>query len=209
MIKSSVRSRNFATHSLFGAFVLTVFGWGLLQAWCLQVRAGVLLHLVVALPGLVQCGIILYRYHQHWPIAPKHASDQQPNVRNHAWGRALAPYLLLIAVGAVAALFVMAESFFLVMLAALGLVMVPWARISICVHHFFLSSLSLLIGAALPVFVRGSLHPLYHLLTAWALLAVACIALLSALLTHGSRRDRMPVSGYAAPTTTPVDSTIA
>lgn len=193
MIKSSPRSRNLATNSLFGAFFLTLFGWGLLHAWGVHIHARVLTHILLAIPGLALAGVTLYRYRRHWPI--DHGS------RFHLDFRAISCCLLLAAAGLGLALFVIDGSIFLLALGALGMVLVPWTRISVCRTHFFISSAMMTAGAVSGlVLLSGSVHPLYYPLAAWVLLVIACTAVFSAVLTHGGRLDRMPMSGYSAMT---------
>lgn len=187
MITSGPRPRNLATNSLFGAFFLTIVGWGLLHAWAIQVHAGVLLHALFAVPGLALSAVTLYRYRRHWPIdngsffkQKNRWSTLQQNLR------AISSYLLLIAVGAGIALFVIGGSVLLFMLVALGLVLVPWTNIPICRKHFFFSSAMLAVGTVLAlVFRGGSVHPFYYALASWALLAIAFTTVISVVLTHG------------------------
>jgi hypothetical protein len=212
MIKSGPRSRNLATNSLFGAFFLTMFGWALLHVWGIYAHAGVLLHTLFAVPGLVLAGVTLYRYRRHWPIGNGSFFKQKKQGLNLQWDfRAISSYLLLVAVGVGIALLVTGGSVFLVVLVATGIVLVPWANISVCRNHFFFSSAMLAVGALLgSALLSGPVHPLYYALASWALLAIACTTVLSVVLTHGDRLDRMPVSGYSAvASTSPVDSTPA
>jgi hypothetical protein len=200
MIKSGPRSKNLATNSLFGIFFLTVLGWGLLHAWGISVHASARVHAVFAVPGLVLAGITLYRYHRHWPI------DNGPNF---PWDfRAISSYFLLVAVGIGVALFVIGGAVFLLTLVAAGVVFVPWAKISVCRRHFFFSSAVMTFGAVSGlVLLSGPVHPFSYLLASWALLAVACTMVISVILTHGDRLERMPASGYSAVTnTSPLDS---
>ena len=185
---SSARSRTLSTNGLFGAFFLTVFGWGLLHAWGMQVEVSLLFHILFAIPGFVLCGITIYRYRKHWPLG----TPARVN------GRAMMTCLLLPAIGAGMALLAVSGAFLLLPLTAFGAILFPWSRIAACRNHFFMSSA--LIGAgAIPglVFWGRQVHPLYYPIAAWIFLAVACTAVMSTILTHRDRLERMPAAGYS------------
>lgn len=194
----SAKSRTFSTNSLFSAFSLGIIGWGLLHAWGVSVKAGILFHVLAAVPGLFLCGVVLYRYRQHWPFnATGIALPNKPDLTLPWDYRSVAFYLLLIGVGFNIALFISRGSIFLLSLAALAMALVPWANISVCRDHFYFSSAVIDASALLGLVVLGrSVHPLHYPVAAWLLLTVAFILIISVIIIHGNRRDRMPVSGY-------------
>jgi hypothetical protein len=144
----SVKSRTFSTNSLFAAFCLGLIGWGLLHAWGLSVRTGLLFHSLAAIPGLVLSGVVLYRYRQHWPVdAAACAARQKPGLKRARDYRAVASCLLMAGIGFVIAILISGGSLFALALAAMGMVFVPWTKIAVFRDHFFLASG--LVGAGL------------------------------------------------------------
>lgn len=198
MTMRSPKSRNFSTNSLFAAFSLGLIGWGLLHAWGISVRVGVSFHALAVVPGLVLSGIALYRYRQHWPADPTPWAGKQKHGLQLPWHpRAIASYLLLLAIGFAIALLIKTGSMFLLVPAMIGMIAAPWTKIAVCRGHFFASSALLQAGVLLGfVFLDSSVHPLYYALAAWLFLSAACTVIVSVILVHGNRLDRMPVSGY-------------
>lgn len=194
----SAKSRTFSTNSVFSAFSLAVIGWGLLHVWGLSLNVGTLFHMLVAVPGLVLCSMVLYRYRQHWPLkATGIALSNTPDLKLSWDYRAVAFYLLLIGMGFGIALFIRLGSAFLLSLAALAMVLFPWAKISICRDHFYFSSALVDASALLGIVALGRpVHPLHYPIAAWLLLTVACMLIISVIVIHGNRREQMPVSGY-------------
>jgi hypothetical protein len=153
-----------------------------------------LFHVLAAIPGMVLSGVTLHRYRQHWPVNATGCAGQQ----KLAWDyRAIASYLILVATGFSIALFISGGSLFLLALATMGMVFVPWTKMAVCRGHFFFAS-ALVCAAALLGLVmwRWSVHPLYYPMVACLLLTVACTLVVSVVIIHGNRLDRMPVSGY-------------
>lgn len=188
------RSRTFATNILFPAISLAVIGWGLLHAWGINVNIGIRFHALAALPGLVLSGVALYRYRQHWPINATDCVGRQ----KLAWDyRAIALYLMLVGTGFSIALLISGGSLFLLAMATMGTIFVPWTRIAVCRDHFFFASALVGAGALLGLVMLGrSVHPLYYPMVASLLLSVACTLVVFVILIHGNRLDRMPPSGY-------------
>jgi tellurite resistance protein TehA-like permease len=159
-----------------------------------NVKAGVLFHALAAIPGLVLSGLVLYRYRKHWPILAA-ASAGRPDL---SWDyRALVFYLIPVATGCGLALSISSGSLFFLVLAAMGTVLIPWTKITVCRDHFFLSS-ALVGTGALPglLLPSRSAHPLYYPVAAWALLSIASTLIIFVILIHRDRLDRMPASGY-------------
>jgi len=192
------KSQTFSTNSLFAAFCLAVIGWGLLHAWGFSLKLGMVFHALVAMPGFVLSGAVIYRYRQHWPAG--RASTAWPDRHDAKLPRdyrAVALYLSLIGVGFGMALFINGGSLFILSLAAMGMALVPWTKISVCRDHFYLSSALVEASAFSGLFVLGGpVHPLHYPMAAGFLLTVACILVMSVLVIHGNRLGRMPVSGH-------------
>lgn len=193
----SAKRRTLATSSLFAAFALGGIGWGLLHAWGISLKTGLSFHILAAIPGLVLSGVVLYRYRQHWPVNPSDGAVSLPNEPKFPWRyQTLAFSMLLIGIGFSLALFIRNGSAFLVALGAIGTVLVPWEKIAICRDHFFFASALVGAGAVSGLVPGGSVHPIYYPVAAWLLLAVASMVIISVILSHGNRLERMPVSGY-------------
>lgn len=194
----SARSRTFSTNSLFAAFSLGGIGWGLLHVWGVSVKTGIFFHALAAIQGLVLSGAVLYRYRQHWPVNETDSAGSHRQDLKLPWDyRAVAIYLLLIGVGFGIAPFISAGSAFFLVLAIIGMVLVPWSKIAVCRDHFFISSALVEAGALSGLVVLGGpVHPLYYPMAAWVLLAGACVMIFTVIIVHGNRLDRMPVSGY-------------
>lgn len=194
----SAKSQTFSTHSLFPAFFLAMIGWGMLHAWGLGVDMGMLSHAFAAMPGLVLSGLVLYRYRQHWPLkagslALPHEQDRKPACAY----RTVAFCLLLTGIGFGIALIISSGSLSLLILAAAGMMFVPWAQMAVCRDHFLLASALIEAGALAGLVVLDrSLYLLHYPVAAWVLLTLACMAVISAVVIHGKRLDRMPPSGY-------------
>jgi len=188
------KSRTFSTNSLFTALTLGMIGWGLLHAWGISVKTGMLFHALAAIPGLVLSGVVFHRYRQHWPIKAAAGAGQAERSWHY---RALVLYPIPAAAGFGFALSINSGSLFLVTLASMGMILVPWCKISVCREHFFFSS-ALTGAGALPALVMlgSAVHPLYYPMVAWLLLSVACTLVMLVIAIQGERRDRMPASGY-------------
>ena len=95
----------------------------------------------------------------------------------------MASCLLLLAIGFGIALLIGSGSVFLLALAIMGMVFLPWTKIVVCRDHFFiflgLVGAGVLLGLAVP---GRSVHTLYYPLAAWVLLTAACIVSISASL---------------------------
>lgn len=181
------KSRAFSTNSLFSAFSLGIIGWGLLHTWGVSFKVGILFHALAAMPGVALSGIVIYRYRKHWPVeASARTGKNRPS-----WDlRAVAFYLVLIAVGAGIALLISGGSFFLLVLAAMGMIFVPWTRIPLCRNHFFFSSVLVGAGASLGGAMLGRpAHPFYYLMVAWLLLSLAGTLVMLVIVTHGNRES--------------------
>ena len=198
MSMPSAKSRTSSTNSLFAAFSLAVIGWGLLHAWGLSVNTGIFFHALAATPGLVLSGLVLYRYRQHWPVNASGIALPHKQDLKLPWDyRAVAFYILLSGVGFCIALCINGGSIFLLSLAAMGMALVPWAKIPACRDHFFFASALVEAGALSGLVVLDrSPYPLHYPMAAWLLLSIAFIAIISVIIIHGKRLDRMPVSGY-------------
>lgn len=193
----SARTRTCATNGLFAAFIMAGLGSGLLHAWAVQARASGTIHLLAAIPGVAICAIVLYRYARHWParVTPLYSKRRRGPLPLAA--AAAAGCALLFGAGLAMALAVAAGSAALLVLVALGLGVLPWTRIAVCRDHFFMSAAIVGAGAALGLAAAAQPIPQPYYATS----ALVCLVL-SALMTgfivmmHGSRRDRMPATGY-------------
>jgi hypothetical protein len=190
-------TRTWATNGLFGAFILAAFGAGLLHAWAVQARAEALIHVLIAIPGAALCAIVLYRYSRHWParLAPLYKKRRR-GMRSLDAASALGSGMLLLT-GIGLAFVIAAGSAVLLVLAALGLALLPWTRIAVCRNHFFVSAALVGTGAVLWLTLSAGPIPQPH----YAMSALYCLCM-SGLMTvfivmmHGSRLERMPATGY-------------
>lgn len=190
-------TRTFATNALFGTFFLSTFGCGLLQAWAVEFRAGSFVYALIAVPGIVLCGLVLYRYSKHWPAGQTARPDGDEKSHRLIDYSSLIWYPLLGVTGAGMALLASGGPFFFLSIAASGMVCMPWTRIPACRNHFFISSAALLVGAFIGLAMSGKLlHPLDYVLSGWILLLTSCLMALFIVMTHRNRFDRMPASGY-------------
>lgn len=190
----SAKTKTFATNSLFGTFFLSILGWGMLHVWALQIGARGFAHVFIAAPSLALCGILLFRYSHHWPTQQ---FGQEGKSRQFLDYRSLTWYVVLIAAGIAMALLMQECSIFVLVLAGVGLTIVPWVRVSVCRDHFFTSALAIGAGAVIGLILSGKPpHPLHYPPGAWALLSVSGAMTLFVIMVHGNKMDRMPASGY-------------
>lgn len=97
------------------------------------VKTSMFFHVVAAIPGIFLSGVALYRYRRHWPAGAAPNGAQPTQARKLLWDyRALACYLLLAATGFGIALLIIEGAMFLLALVAVGMVYIPWAKISVC-----------------------------------------------------------------------------
>ena len=197
MVTQSARMRTFATNSLFGTFFLSAFGWGLLQSWAALVGASGFMHALIAMPCISMTGIVLYRYSRHWPSTQLVGNAQRESDPQLFAYRAMIWCLMLAVSGVGISVAVSWGSIALVMLGAVGLVAIPWARIPVCRDRFFVAAAALGVGAVIGWSLFGRpLHPLYFPVAGAAILLTSCVTVLFILMTHGNKFDRMPESGY-------------
>jgi hypothetical protein len=191
------RTRTCATNGLFGAFILAAFGAGLLHAWAVQAKAGLLIHLLVGLPGTAICTIVLYRYWRHWParLAPLYKQSRRGLLPLDP-GAVLGCGALLL-VGAGLAWVAAAGSALLLVLGALGLAILPWTRVPVCRNHFFISAAMVGLGAVLWLVVLAQPIPQpYYAMSALFCLCMASLMTVLIIAMHGNRLERMPATGY-------------
>jgi len=193
----SPSKRTWATNGLFGAFVLALFGSGLLHAWVVQAGAARSLHALIAVPGLVICAIVLYRYALHWPaplapLVPLYRGKR----RRLPPGAAAAGELLFVAGGGIA-LALSVDSALLLALVALALGVLPWTRLPFCRDHFFVASAAVFAAAVLGLVAAGDpIRPPDYALGGLLCLCIAALVTVFVVMVHGSRRERMPASGF-------------
>lgn len=193
----SAQTRTFATNCLFGAFFLAVFGWGMLQIWALGAGAGMPFHALIAVPGFSLCGVLLYRYSRHWPVGQAACKERGEERRPLREFRSAVWYVVLAASGLGVAVVVGSGSLFFPVLAAGGLVIVPWAKIPVCRDHFFISAAIVGTGAIIGLALVGkTVHPLHYPAGGCFFLLISSSFAIFAVAAHGNRFDRMPVSGY-------------
>jgi hypothetical protein len=190
-------TRTWATNGLFGAFILAAFGAGLLHAWALQARAGALIHVLVAIPAAALCAVILYRYWRHWParLAPLYRKSRR-GMRSPDAASALGSGLLLLT-GLGMAFVIAAGSALLLVVAALGLGLLPWTRIAVCRNHFFVSAA--LVGTGAVLWLSLSAGPIpqpYYAMSALFCLCMSSLMTVFIVIMHGNRLERMPATGY-------------
>jgi hypothetical protein len=186
--------RTWATNGLFGAFVLALCGSGLLHAWVVQAGAARSLHLPIAVPGLAICAIVLNRYARHWPARPVPLYREKR--RGLAPATAAAGELLFVAGGGIA-LALSVDSALLLAPVALVLAVLPWTRLPFCRDHFFVAAAAVFTAAALGLAVGGArIRPPDYALGGLVCLCIAALITVFVVMAHGSRRDRMPGTGF-------------
>lgn len=191
----SSRTRTWATNGLFGAFILALFGWGLLHAWAVQAGAARALHALIAIPGLAICAIVLYRYARHWPSRPASLYRERRHGVGLDGAAATGASLLWIAGGGLA-LALSVDSPALLAPAALALGLLPWTRLPVCRDHFFISSAAAGAGAVLGFVLAGdSMQRPHYPVSALFCLCLAASITVFVILVHGGRRDRMSAAG--------------
>ena len=197
MAMHSARTKSLATNSLFGVFFLSAFGWGLLQTWAVEVSASIFVHALIAIPGMAMSGVVLYRYARHWPNCQPASNAQRAGSRWSFDYRTSTWYLMLAVIGIGMSMVVGGGSLFLLTLAVIGLIAVPWARISVCRDHFFIAAAVLGGGAAIGLALSSKpFHPLHQPLAGLVILLTSCVAVLFIVMTHRNQSDRMPEAGY-------------
>jgi hypothetical protein len=151
MITNEAKSRVTLTNRIFSSFVLSVFGWGLIQAWSLRYGASVMINGLVAAVGLALSGVAIHRCLRHWPSAAtskQEAFIEATKVRTIGWST------LLVAIGCVLGVLAAADLFLLAVF-AVGVNFVPWSKIPVCHSHFFVSAGMIGSGAAIGAAVFG------------------------------------------------------
>jgi hypothetical protein len=106
-------------------------------------------------------------------------------------------YVALLASGLGVAALVAAGSLFLLVLAASGLVIVPWTKIPVCRDHFFVSATMVATGTIIGLALLSKLiHPLHYPAGGCFFLLISSMLSIFAVAAHGNRFERMPASGY-------------
>jgi hypothetical protein len=163
----------------FSAFLLSTAGWALLEAQLIKGNARSQAHLLACACGLLLSAVAFRRCRLWWPTVavPRAAGDA-----SGAWfGRRemVFCFVLVATVGVLSAVFRMG-SIALLILCVGGIGVVPWAKISFCRRHFFLSWAILGVGTSASVLLSatGSHIPFPYLLSAWAMWIVASALML-------------------------------
>lgn len=163
----------------FSAFLLSTAGWGLLEAQLSKGNGRIQGHLLACVFGLLLCAVAFRRCRLWWPTVavPRAAADAS----GARFGRRDIVFCFaLLAVGGVLSAVLRMGSIALLILCVGGIGVVPWAKISFCRRHFFLSWAILGVGTVASVLLSatGSHIPFPYLLSAWAMWIVATTLML-------------------------------
>jgi protein-S-isoprenylcysteine O-methyltransferase Ste14 len=72
MMAMNAKSKAWLTNSIFSSFVLSVFGWAVLQSFSLRHGAPISVQILVATVGLALSYVSIRRYQAHWPADAGH-----------------------------------------------------------------------------------------------------------------------------------------
>jgi hypothetical protein len=197
MIAMNTKSKAWLTNSIFSSFVLSVFGWAVLQFLGLRNGAPIFAQILVAIVGLALSYVSIRRYQAHWPVDAGNrpiAVNQTVNIiRIAGW------YVLLLAVGSTLAFFAVAGGIFFLAFFASGMNFVPWSKIPVCRDRFFVSSGMVAACAAFAVVVfERPANSFATLLGTWVCWMIACPSLMFVLAGLGDPSE--PKSGIGSPT---------
>jgi hypothetical protein len=194
MIATNAKSKARLTDSIFSSFVLSVFGWAVLQSYSLRHGASIPAHILVATAGLTLSYVSIRRYQAHWPADAGLPVEQTANtIRTVGW------YALLLAVGSALAFFAVAGGMGLLAIFAGGMNFLPWSRIPVCRDRFFVSSGMIAACAAFEVVAFGrSTDPVANILITWVCWMIACPSLMFVLARLGD--SSQPKSSLGSPT---------
>jgi hypothetical protein len=180
-------------HHAFSAFVLSILGWLLLQAWNFQIGAGVRFHAFTALVGLALAGACFLRCRLYWsPSTRAGPITQQPGPFAQMRMVDAGSSIILLAIGIFMAQLARAGWVFPFAVFAVGLTFIPWSKIALCRRHFLASSLIVGLGGACAfLFTGGSSNPVILPIASWILWFIACFLLLRR--RQGVAREQTPI----------------
>jgi hypothetical protein len=176
MKTDTLRLRAPIGNGAFIAFIFSIFGWALIQAWFVRVAAPIVLQALAALLGISLAAIGHRRYRMQWLALP----PAQPQSNRHRLLLDGACLLLLLVTGYILGQLVLSVWMSPLLIFAIGLTFAPWSRVPLCRRSFLVSGILFGAGAAYPLLFPAisSADPLRLLVAAWALWAAAVFALL-------------------------------
>jgi hypothetical protein len=200
MITTNAKSKARLIDGIFSSFVLSIFGWAILQSYGLRHGASISAHILVAAVGLTLSYVSIRRYQAHWPADAEH-NNRDPLAIKQAVPtlRTVGSYALLLTVGSALAFFAVAGSLFLLAIFAGGMYFLPWSKLAVCRNHFFVSSGMTAACAALEVVVVSRSTNLFaSLLITWVCWTIASSSLMFVLARLGDPSE--PKFSVGSPT---------
>lgn len=194
MGKSTVNNAGTVPGPLFIAFTFSIAGWALLALWLLQTGAGLRSQGVAALWGLWLCFVSVRRPRIGRAASRKDASlttreHRKPSRRDAVWA------VLFLVMGATLGTLVLLDQTTVLGVACLGLVMVPWSRVSFCRNHLLAASTAVWTGMVSIIAPNyRSIDPIFLPIACWVFWAFATISLLLRIeqLARAERVAKVP-----------------
>ena len=174
-----------AANFAFSAFLLSMFGWALLETQLFNVAAGFKTHLLVNACGLAVSAVALRRCRLWWSLFTETDALTDPSVPNRYRMRDITSCIALVTAGCALTLCAKTGSLTLFAICAGAFSLTPWSRVVFCRRHFVTSCMMLGAGAV-SVFIvtKTPAAPLSFFLCAWFLWMYALIALLTTLTSE-------------------------
>ncbi|MFC4930373.1 hypothetical protein [Massilia sp. GCM10023247] len=158
----------------FVAFLYSLLGWLLFEAWLVLLGAGLLLHIFAAIPGAT----LIMRSALRPEIDRINPAERKKSPATESrWGGVSCA--LLYVLGAFFGVLVLGGSLTLLGIVALSFIFFPWARLSFTRNHFAVSCAITMGGFASIIAIEHRfIETMFLPLAAWAFWSCACCALL-------------------------------
>lgn len=159
----------------FIAFAYSIFGWALIQAWCVMLNTHIASQVAAALVGISIAALAIRRYRLQWPALRQRQSRSatQEKLINTSCS------LLLLIIGYLIGELILSGWITPLVLLAAGLTLIPWSRIPLCRKYFLASVILMGTGIALTLTVSAQPVDLIRFpLAAWVLWSMALVTLL-------------------------------
>lgn len=158
----------------FIAFLYSLLGWLLFEAWLVLLDAGFLLHIFVAIPGAT----LIIRSALRPEIDRNNQAEREKSPATESLWSGTSCALLYV-LGVFFGAMILGGSFTLLGVVALSFIFFPWARLSFTRNHFAISCAITMGGfASIIAIEHRSVETMFLPLAAWAFWSCACCALL-------------------------------
>jgi hypothetical protein len=177
MGRNTVKTADTVPAALFISFAFSIAGWALLELWLLQIGAGLRAHGMAALFGL-WLGFLSIRRPRIGRAGLSSASITATS-GHRKFGRADAGWVLvfLMAGGILGSLVLRGQTIVLVV-AAIGLALVPWSRVRFCCRHLLTACTAIWTGmVSIIALGHGSIDPVFLPIACWVLWASSMVSL--------------------------------